>query len=184
MRHISILALFASVFCIEAVKNMKLRAAARGDLEALTVLNAEVQRLHVGLHPQYFKPPANNAEVKEFFQKTLADPANTIIIAETDKGAIGYVWLELQEKPETSLKRAVRRLYVHHLAVSPNARRKGVATALMEQVGAHAASQGIFEILLDTWAANKDALDFFAACGFEPLRIVQRKIIPAESSIS
>ena len=123
---------------------------------------------------------ADTAAVKEFFQKTLANPTNTIIIAETDKVAIGYVWLERQEKPETSLKMAVRRLYVHHLAVSSSARRKGVATALMGHVEEHAASQGIPEIVLDTWAANQEALDFFATCGFEPLRIVQKKSISAE----
>lgn len=111
----------------------------------------------------------------------LVDPANTIIIAETDNGAIGYIWVEHQEKPETSLKTAVRRLYVHHLAVSPSARRKGVATALLRHAEELAASQAILEIVLDTWAANQDALDFFAARGFEPLRIIQRKSVSTKS---
>jgi diamine N-acetyltransferase len=160
---------------------MKVRAAAEGDLEALITLNAEVQRRHIEQYPQYFKPLTDPTAVKEFFQKTLADPTNTIIIAETDKCALGYIWLEHQEKPETSLKMAVRRLYVHHLVIASSARRKGVATALMHHVEEHAASQGIPEILLDTWAANQEALDFFATCGFEPLRIVQKKTIATKS---
>jgi ribosomal protein S18 acetylase RimI-like enzyme len=155
---------------------MHVRAATETDLEALVDLNAIVQRVHAEFYPDDFKHIADPLAVAAFFKKTLAAPLSAIAIAEANDVAVGYVWLEIQARPETPFTKSLNRVYVHHIAVSPAARRQGAATALMRYVEEQAASNGFIEIALDTWAANRDALDFFASQGFTPFRIMQRRI--------
>ena len=105
----------------------------------------------------------------------LALSENHVRLADGDDGPSGYVWFEVQERPETPLTLARKRIYIHHLSVRPTARRRGVASALLRQVEAEAQAGGITIIALDTWAANVAARNFFAACGFAPFNLSFRK---------
>ena len=66
-------------------------------------------------------------------------------------------------------------MYGHQLSVAAEARRQGVATALLEYVEQRAASDSINEIALDVWAANLDAQHFFSSQGFVAFDVVLRK---------
>jgi GNAT superfamily N-acetyltransferase len=52
-------------------------------------------------------------------------------IAEAHGVPIGYVWFEVQAQPETPFRPRRPRIYVHHISVAPEARRRGTATALL-----------------------------------------------------
>ena len=64
---------------------------------------------------------------------------------------VGYVWFEIQALPETPFDFPRARIYVHHISVTPEARRRGVATTLMRFVEKRAISEGIDDVILDTW---------------------------------
>ena len=81
----------------------------------------------------------------------------------------------MQARPETAFNPFRARIYVHNISVAPDARRRGVATALMRYVERRAASEGINEIALDTWVANLDARRLFEALGFVEFNVVLRK---------
>ena len=70
-----------------------------------------------------------------------------IEIAQADRVPVGYVWFEVQARPETPFTPPRSRISVHHcIAVAPAPRRRGIATALMRYVEHRAASEGIDEI--------------------------------------
>jgi ribosomal protein S18 acetylase RimI-like enzyme len=98
-------------------------------------------------------------------------PENHIRLADSGEGPNGYVWFEVQDRLETPLTLARKRIYIHHLSVQARARRRGVASALLGQVEAEALIAGITNIALDTWAANGSARSFFEACGFTPFNL-------------
>ena len=110
-----------------------------------------------------------------FFAARLASPTSVIGIAQADRVPVGYVWFEVQARPETPFTPPRSRISVHHIAVAPEARRRGIATALMRYVEHRAASEGIDEIALDTWAANLDAQHFFGSQGFTVFNVVLRE---------
>jgi GNAT superfamily N-acetyltransferase len=119
--------------------------------------------------------------VPAWFTARLGEPDSVIAIAEAHATPIGYVWFELQTRPETLFNPPRRRIYLHHVSVLPDARRRGVATALLHFVAQRAAVEGITDIMLDTWTANADAQVFFAARGFAPLQMVFRKTLVSAS---
>src|SRR4051794_125651 len=89
------------------------RVASVADIDALVRLNREVQWLHTELEPTYFKAYTAADEVSAFFRAKLATPGNHIRLSEDDTGPNGYVWFEVQERPETPFTLPSRRVYVH-----------------------------------------------------------------------
>ena len=74
--------------------------------------------------------------------------------------------VERQHRPDSEFKFASTRLYVHHIAVSQERHRSGIATALMQKVLHLADAADIGEIRLDCWEGNNIAMAFFDAAGF------------------
>jgi ribosomal protein S18 acetylase RimI-like enzyme len=147
---------------------ISVRVASAADIDVIVRLNRDVQQLHAELEPSFFKSNVNNEEVAAFFAAKLALSENHIRLADSGDGPNGYVWFEVQDRPETPLTLARKRIYIHHLSVQQAVRRRGIALALLGQVEAEALAGGITNIALDTWAANGSARGFFEARGFTP----------------
>jgi len=145
------------------------------DANAVALLNGEIQQLHAELEPTFFKTDASHAEVVAFFAAKLSAPGHGIQLAEIGGMPVGYVWFEVQDRPETPFQFARKRIYIHHLSVKRAARRTGVGSALLDAIQTAAMGAGITSIALDTWAANSHALRFFEAQGFTPFNLVLGK---------
>ncbi|CAN7553881.1 N-acetyltransferase family protein [Mesorhizobium sp. LjRoot246] len=155
--------------------SVEVKAASEEDLEALIRLNQVVQDLHAALYPDDFKQATDPLSVRRFFAARLVGPKRKIGIAKANHVPVGYVWFEVQARPETPFTLPRPRIYVHHISVVPDARRRGIATALMRHVEQQALSEGINEIALDTWVDNLDARQFFISQGFAVLNVALRK---------
>jgi ribosomal protein S18 acetylase RimI-like enzyme len=147
------------------------RIATAADLDALAQLNQVVQSVHAELYPDDFRTTVDAEGLKALLAPRLAN----VIIAEVDSKPVGYIWFEMQTRPASPFSSARQRLYIHHLAVSPDARRRGVAGALMAHAEAYAEGEELDEIALSHWAANIGAQNFFAAQGFAPYQLLLRK---------
>ncbi len=154
-----------------------IRVATGDDLDALIALNAQVQELHAELEPLHFRAVTDQGEVRAFLAGILAAPHNSILLAFDEAQPIGYLWFEIQNRARTAFTHPNRQIYVHHIAVNKTARRRGAASALLSKVEDKARSEGICRIVLDTWAANHDAQDFFHANGFAPFNLALGKSI-------
>ena len=78
----------------------------------------------------------------------------------------GYVYAEVNQRPETSLSYAFASIYIHHISVRPAHRRKGVSTALIATLRAAGRQLGIDVLALDVWTFNDEARAFFRRHGF------------------
>jgi ribosomal protein S18 acetylase RimI-like enzyme len=158
------------------------RAAQESDLDSLVALDEVVRELHAALYPEDFARQADRDAVRARFAALLHETGHALIVAETDGavaaqdgGVVGYAWTELQVRPPSPFYNRRDRIYVHHLAVAPQARRHGVAAALFRHIEQHAAAQGVGDVYLESWAANAASHAFFAAQGFTHLKYMFRK---------
>jgi ribosomal protein S18 acetylase RimI-like enzyme len=155
----------------------RIRQASDADMDALVALNGVVQGVHARIDPTHFKSEVDPGELRVFFHDLLSKSENWILVAEQRSVPVGYVWFELQDRPTTPFSRARRRFYVHHIVVYEAVRRSGVALSLLQAVEAQARENGVANIALDAWAANKNAQQFFEASGFQPFNLVLGKIL-------
>ena len=147
------------------------RLATEDDLDTLVRFNQVVQAVHAELYPDDFMAIADAQGIKNLLARKLVNVA----IAEIAGTPVGYIWFDVQTRPASPFTPARRRLYVHHLAVAAEVRRRGAATALMAHAEAYAEGEDLDEIALSHWAANTGAQQFFAAQGFKPYQLMLRK---------
>jgi ribosomal protein S18 acetylase RimI-like enzyme len=147
------------------------RLAEPKDYEAVARLNAEVQQLHADALPHLFRPASDRAFTRAVYDGMLAQPRCHLYVALAGTEAVGYVYAEVQERPEAWFRYAHRVVYIHHLSVGRRHRRKGYGERLLQQVVALARSQGVGRLELDTWWFNADARAFFRRFGFTDLNL-------------
>lgn len=151
-----------------------IRRATPADAPTLARLNAHVQGWHAAHYPEAFFPDPDPAALTAYFADRLADPACTAYL--TGEPALGYALCTLQTRDTSVFSPGYRRLMIDHIAVAPEARRRGHGRALLDCARQLARDLKADEILLDTWDANTDAHDFFRAAGFTPRRMLFRAL--------
>jgi len=144
------------------------RRATAADAELVSVLNADVQAVHAVALPWRFKPPGPLSFPPTEASALLANVENLVLVAQVDGEPAGYAYAEIVHRPETSLTYAYEMLYVHHLSVRSEYRRKGVGSALLDAVRAAGLDLGITLLALDVWSFNEGASAFFRRHGFDP----------------
>ena len=143
-----------------------IRPARAEDVEAVAILNATIQSLHAAHHPAYFKADPSPRRVTELLASLAWRPGHHVFLAEERKRPIGYIWCEEQEIDGTALTHPLRRLFVHHVGVAADVRRRGVACALLDTVDALARARGIDRLDLAAWSFNEPARRLFQGRGF------------------
>lgn len=148
------------------------RRATPADAATLARLNAHVQDWHAAHYPEAFFPNPDPEALAAYFADRLSDPACTAFLL--GDPATAYALCQLHIRDTSVFSPGYRRLMIDHIAVAPEARRRGQGRSLLDAARQLARDLNIDEILLDTWAANHDAHAFFRAAGFTPRRMLFR----------
>ena len=144
------------------------RIATTDDAASIVVLNAYVQSIHAMAHPWRYKMPGASTMTLADAEKLLASSSRFTFMADVDGGAVGYVNGEIQHHGETPYLRAHDMLYVHHIVVAPDVRKRGIGAQLMDAAKQHGASQGVTLMALTVWSFNEPARLFFRRYGLVP----------------
>jgi len=145
---------------------MKIIKATKSNIPDIIFLNSFVQKIHTINHPDVFKPPANGSDIERFFEQILEKENNYILIAYKGNKALGYIWAELQHKPENPFKYEQKRLYINHVSVHKESRGQGIGKALFDEIETIAKQNGITNFALDSWEFNEDTHKIFKKLGF------------------
>ena len=142
------------------------RRARREDLPALGRLGASLLREHYQIDPQRFISPGDDPEggYAWFLGTELSNPDVAVFVAERDATVVGYAYVGLEPQSWKDLREAAG--YIHDVVVDPNARRHGVATALMDAGLAWLRERGAPRVVLTTAEQNESAQRLFAKLGF------------------
>ena len=147
-----------------------LRLASTADAALIARLNRNVQFWHAQHYPEAFFPEPDAAALTEHFRARLAGDGVYCFLA--GEPVMGYALCALQSRELSLFSPPVKRLMVDHIAVEPEARRQGLASALLARAKDLARALQCDEILLDTWAENHEAHAFFRKMGFAPRRML------------
>jgi ribosomal protein S18 acetylase RimI-like enzyme len=143
-----------------------IRRAREADAPALAALNDDVQAVHAAALPWLFKPPG--PETRAAVAALVEERDNLLFIAEADGLAAGYAFAQIIRLPETAFQFAHGMVYLHHISVRAEHRRRGIATALIGAVRTAGEQEGVSRVALDVWTFNEAARAFFRSQGFAP----------------
>ncbi len=156
---------------------LNIRKAEPRDTQAVLDLLSQVLEVHAVIRPDLFISGTRKyteAEVREIFQ----DETRPVFVAETEKGQIvGYCFCILQETEHSNNLRDSRSLFIDDLCVDEHSRRQHIGRLLCEYVTAYAREQGCYDITLNVWEGNDQAMNFYRKMGFGPRKVIMEKIL-------
>lgn len=116
------------------------------------------------LYRQFYDRPANADLARRFMAQQLENGSSVVFVALDDNGrALGFTQLY----PTFCSVAAAPIFVLYDLFVHPDARRVGVARALMERAQQHAEQTGVHRIDLSTAIDNAPAQALYESLGYD-----------------
>lgn len=151
------------------------RADAR-DIPTIDKLLFQVHKVHSDVRPDLFKQGA-----KKYTDKELADifsnDETPVFVAEKFGAVVGYAFCVKKQFIDDNNMTDVKTLYIDDLCVDENERGAGIGKTLYEYVIDYAAENDYYNVTLNVWADNKNAVAFYEKIGLRIQKIGMEKIL-------
>lgn len=144
-----------------------IRRACEKDIPRLIALLLQVAMVHHAARPDIFKYGSKKYDENELLL-LFADEKVVIFVA-TDESdmVIGYCFCMLHIYQNHMIMQDSKTLYIDDLCVDENARGTGIGNILYQHVCAFAKTQGCYNITLNVWTGNDNALRFYENLGMK-----------------
>ncbi len=134
------------------------RQSISDDTDAVYGLLRIIADVHKNGRPDMFSGLISKYTHEEVYNR-LSKEDNGVFVAELNTKVVGYVFCDIIKEGNG------KTLYVDDLCVAPDARRSGVATALMDSACLHGKENECQCLMLNVWEFNRSALDFYEKYG-------------------
>ena len=155
---------------------MEIRRANDLDLPDLHRLLRQVLEVHHAGRPDLFRSGTEKYTDGEL-RAILCDEARPVFVAVREGAVCGYAFCMFRRFPADNILTDIQTLYIDDLCVDEKARSQGVGRALYDFVRGYAKEQGCYNLTLNVWACNENALRFYEACGLRPQKIGMETIL-------
>lgn len=156
---------------------MNIRHAEEKDKNAINKLLYQVLMVHHNGRPDLFK--ANTKKyTDEELSEIIRDDKRPIFVAEDEKGDVtGYAFCIFQQHQNHNTLTDVKTLYIDDLCVDENCRGQQIGRALYEYVLVFAKKEGCYNVTLNVWSCNENAIKFYQKCGLVPQKVGMEQIL-------
>ena len=155
---------------------VKIRPAKEDDICVIDELLYEVHKVHSDTRPDLFKKGAKKYTDDEL--KTIINDENTpVFVAEKAGVVLGYAFCIHKQFLNNNNMTDVKTLYIDDLCVDENARGQHIGTLLYEYVINFAKEHGYYNVTLNVWANNVNAVKFYENIGLKIQKIGMEKIL-------
>lgn len=158
------------------MSDLIIREAQDSDLEGVNQLLHQVLEVHAKERPDIFKSGTKKYTDEELL-KIFKDSQLPVFVAIDQQKLVGYCFCVYQITEETENTHAMKTLYIDDLCVDENCRGQHVGTRLYHHVIAYAKDNGFYNVTLNVWALNENALAFYQKMGLVPLKTTMEKIL-------
>lgn len=155
---------------------MTIRKADVKDFDKINKLLYQVQKVHSDVRPDLFKQGTKKYDDKDL-QDILDDDSMEIFVAVDEKDSVlGYAFCMIQ-LIDSNTQNSIKTLYIDDLCVDENTRGQHIGKKLYDYVLVFAKEIGCYNVTLNVWADNKNAVGFYEKIGMKIQKIGMEKIL-------
>lgn len=158
------------------MENLAIRRAEEDDIPAIDKLLFEVHKVHSDVRPDLFKTGAKKYSDDEL-KKIIADDKSPVFVADKDGEIAGYIFCVHKQYINDNNMTDIKTLYIDDLCVDKAFRGKHIGKALYEYALDYAKRCGCYNVTLNVWADNVNALRFYKKIGLNIQKIGMEKIL-------
>ena len=156
---------------------MIIRRAKDKDCEGVLKLLSQVLDIHASGRPDIFKKGTVKYTGEEL-SAIFADDSRPVFVAE-DSGSdiLGYCFCIFKQEKGNNILTDVKTWYIDDLCVDSDTRGQGIGRALYDFVLDFAREQECYNVTLNVWSLNGDAVRFYEKMGMTPQKVVMERIL-------
>ena len=151
------------------------RQAEEKDIPMLLHLLEQVNLVHHLGRPDLFKKATKYG--REDLESLLRDPDRPVLVCEIDGTVCGHAFCVMETVENDRLLADRKTLYIDDICVDASARKKGVGSALYAYCEAYARKSGCYNVTLNVWTCNPDAMRFYEKMGLTPQKVGMEHIL-------
>ena len=156
---------------------MNIRRALETDIEGINRLLCQVLMVHHQGRPDLFKADAKKY-TDEQLKDILADDARPVFVAvDETEGVLGYAFCVMKQYIDDNILTDVLTLYIDDLCVDETIRGQHIGKKLYDYVLAFAAGRQCYNVTLNVWSCNENAMKFYEKCGLKPQKVGMEVIL-------
>ncbi len=157
------------------MSELTIRKADLKDIPTIDKLLLEVHKVHSDARPDLFKVGARKY-TDEQLKEIITNDKTPVFVAD-DGTVVGYAFCIHKQFISDNNMTDIKTLYIDDLCVDENCRGKHVGTKLYEYVLNYAKENNYYNVTLNVWAANTNALAFYQKIGLQVQKIGMEKIL-------
>lgn len=144
-----------------------IRNAMEKDIPKLMDLLLQVDMIHHRGRPDIFKIGTKYSD--DELLMLLKDKCRPILVSVDENDEVmGYCFCIYKQHVSNSVLTNVKTLYIDDLCVDEKLRGKGIGKALYDAAVNLARENGCYNLTLNVWSCNQDAMRFYQAQGLVP----------------
>ncbi len=158
------------------MSELTIRRAELKDIPTIDKLLLEVHKVHSDVRPDLFKVGARKY-TDEQLKNIITNDKTPVFVADDNGTVVGYAFCIHKQFINDNNMTDIKTLYIDDLCVDENCRGKHVGTKLYEYVLNYAKENNYYNVTLNVWAANTNALAFYQKIGLQVQKIGMEKIL-------
>lgn len=155
---------------------MVIRRAKTEDINEINGLLHQVLMVHHNKRPDIFKKNTKKYTDEQLIS-IIKDDNTPIFVLEIDGRVRGYAFCVIIQHKEDNILTDIKTLYIDDLCVDESMRGKHIGKSLYDYVVAYAKEINCYNVTLNVWSLNTDAIKFYEKCGLKPQKIGMEKIL-------
>lgn len=155
---------------------MNIRRAKESDINVIDKLLYEVHKVHSDVRPDLFKAGSKKYTDDELRQ-ILSDNSRPVFVAEKNGKVLGYIFCVYQQHIGNNSLTDIKTLYIDDLCVDEAARNMNIGSLLYNYAVDYARENGFYNVTLNVWADNINAVKFYEKLGLKIQKIGMEKIL-------
>ena len=153
-----------------------IRFAQEKDIPRIGELLSEVDLVHHEGRPDIFK--IGQKYDKYQLTEIIGDRSRPVLVSVDENDHVtGYAFCIFQQHTDNNVLTDIKTLYIDDICVGHEYRRQGIGKALYNAVVDFARDCACYNITLNVWSCNPEAMKFYEALGLTPMKVCMEKIL-------
>ena len=156
---------------------MIIEKAKKDDINGINKLLHQVLMVHHKGRPDIFKSNTKKYSDNKIAQ-IISNDTTPVFVAKEENGAVlGYAFCVIIQHKNNNILTDIKTLYIDDLCVDETKRGNSIGKNLYEYVTKFAREINCYNITLNVWSCNKNAIKFYEKMGLIPQKIGLEKIL-------
>ena len=156
---------------------MQIRRAKEKDISKVIELLNQVLELHATIRPDIFVSGTTKYTEEELTEIFKDNTKPVYVAVNEDDIVIGYVFCVIRETSASNSMKPNRNIFIDDLCVDKVAQGQKVGQSLFEFVKEEAKKMNCYEVILNVWEGNDNAMKFYQKMGMKTRATLMEIII-------